>query len=294
MITLSEFRQLIPTNSQAEEWYPIAKKMFAKYDIDTVNRIASFMAQTTHESNDFKNLEENLNYSVANLKKTFARYFKTVNPADYAYKPEKLANYVYMDANRTKQGALGNVKPGDGWKFRGGGIKQLTGRANYAEFGKSVGMTADEVADYVRTKEGAFETACWFWDTRKLYRYADKDDLVGMTKVINGGTNGLADRQARYKRAKTILKSTQAVEKAPAKTTPTKPHSNDAACVPVVESIRRGSKGNTVIAVQKKLGLMADGIFGLKSEIAARSWQRINRYTVDGILTPEQIAKILN
>lgn len=278
MITLSQFSQMIPTNKEASEWYPIAVDFFKKYDITTINRIASFMAQTAHESNDYRNLEENLNYSVDNLKRVFPRYFKKTNPADYARNPEKLANYVYMDVNRTKSGALGNVKPGDGWRFRGGGIKQLTGRNNFTTFGKDIGMSPEEAADYVRTKEGAFESACWFWKKNSLHRFADADDIVGMSKKINGGNIGLEDRINRYKKAKAILSSSVKASSIASGS---------------YSDIRRGSKGEIVKRVQHALKLSADGVFGLQTEIAVRSWQRINKYPSNGVLDNNQIKKIL-
>lgn len=296
ILTLDKFSEMIPTNKEAGEWFPIAIDLFEKYNITTPLRIASFMAQCAHESNDFRNLEENLNYSVDNLLKIFPRYFGKgrADPAAYARNPEKLANYVYMDVNRTKSGALGNIKPGDGWKFRGGGIKQLTGRNNYSVFGKDIGMTADQAADYVRTKKGAFESACWFWKKNKLEKFADADDIVGMTKKINGGTIGLEDRQRRYIRAKGIMVSNSK----PTTAFPTAVNNQITDSVTqkapsVYPAIQRRSTGDIVRRVQQKLGLVADGVFGLQTEIAVRSWQRSNRYPSNGILNDEQIRKLL-
>lgn len=293
MITVSQFQQMIPTNKEAAEWYPIAVDFFEKYDINTPLRIASFMAQCAHESQDFRSLEENLNYSVDNLLKVFPRYFGKgkADPAQYARNPEKLANYVYMDVNRSKQGALGNTQPGDGWKFRGGGIKQLTGRNNYSVFAKDIGMSADEAASYVRTKKGAFESACWFWKKNGLAKFADADDIVGMTKKINGGTIGLEDRQARYTRAKSILNTPSKVAAFPTAV-------NDQITDSVTQAngyptLQRKSTGDIVKKVQAKLGLAPDGVYGLQTEIAVRSWQRSNKYTSDGILNNEQIRKLI-
>jgi putative chitinase len=293
MITLSQFQQMIPTNKEPEVWYEIAVDFFKEYDITTPLRIAGFMAQCAHESTDFRNLEENLNYSVDNLLRVFPRYFGKgkANPAEYARNPEKLANYVYMDVNRSKQGALGNTQPGDGWKFRGGGIKQLTGRNNYAVFAKDIGMTADEAADYVRTKKGAFESACWFWKKNNIAKFADADDIVGMSKKINGGNIGLEDRKLRYNRAKAILSN--ATQSAPK---PVNPQITDSVTQKKPTSyptLQRRSSGDLVKQVQKKLGLSADGVYGLQTEIAVRSWQRTNKYTADGVLNDEQIRKLI-
>jgi putative chitinase len=297
MITLQQFQQMIPSNKEAASWYDIAVDFFEKYDINTTNRIASFMAQTSHESNDFRSLEENLNYSVEALLRVFPRYFGAgkADPAQYARNPEKIANYVYMDANRSKNGALGNTRPGDGWRFRGGGIKQLTGRTNFTTFGKDLGMTAEEAADYVRTKKGAFESACWFWKKNGLAKFADADDIDGMSKRVNGGTIGIEDRRARYRRAKTILGSSNS---RPATAFPTAV--NDQITDSVTQkapgkypTLQRRSSGDLVRRVQQKLGLAADGIFGVQTEVAVRSWQRSNKYTSNGVLTDEQIRKLI-
>ena len=295
MITLQQFQQMIPTNREAADWYEIAVDFFKEYDITTPLRIASFMAQCAHESSDFRNLEENLNYSVENLLKVFPRYFGKgkADPAQYARNPEKLANYVYMDVNRSKSGALGNTQPGDGWKFRGGGIKQLTGRSNYAVFGGDLGMTADEAAAYVRTKKGAFESACWFWKKNDLAKFADADDIVGMSKRINGGKIGLADRKERYTRTKAIMSSSPRPAAAPTAVNDQITDSVTQKAPTTYPTIQRRSTGDVVRRVQQKLGLAADGIFGLQTEIAVRSWQRSNKYPSDGILNDEQIRKLI-
>jgi putative chitinase len=293
MITLQQFSQMIPTNKEAAEWYAIAMEMFPRYNINTANRIAAFMAQCSHESGDFRVLEENLNYSADNLLKTFGRYFGAPpkrNANEYARNPQKIANYVYMDEFRSPTSRLGNTQPGDGWKFRGGGIKQLTGRSNFARFGSSIGMTADQAADYVRTKKGAFESACWFWQTNNLERFADRDDIDGMSRAINGGDNGLVDRRNRYSRAKTIIGG-----KVSAFPTAVNDQITDSVTTPRPDqtlTLRRGSTGDTVRQVQRALKLTTDGIFGPVMEQAVRSWQRINRFTADGVLTTEQINRI--
>ena len=298
MISQAQFQQLIPTNREFSEWYLIAIDFFDRYDIKTINRIAGFMAQCAHESNDFRNLEENLNYSVDNLLKVFPRYFGKgkEDPAQYARNPQKLANYVYMDVNRSKNGALGNTQPGDGWRFRGGGIKQLTGRNNFTAFGKDLGMTAEEAADYVRTKKGAFESACWFWKKNNLAKFADADDIDGMSKRVNGGDIGLADRRSRYTRAKTVLSSNAVTTAPPVKAVPTpvNPQITDAVTQQKANTIiRRGSTGDIVRRIQKALGLGGDGSFGIQTEIAVRSWQRTNKYISNGVLDNIQIKKLL-
>jgi putative chitinase len=253
------------------------------------------MAQCAHESGDFKNLEENLNYSVETLLKVFPRYFGKgkANPTEYARNPEKLANYVYMDANRSKAGALGNVQDGDGWRFRGGGIKQLTGRSNFSAFAKDVDMSTEEAADYVRTMKGAFESACWFWKTNNLAKFADADDIVGMSKKVNGGTIGLDDRKLRYSKAKTILNSSTQKEEVVAKPVINTKKETVKQQSQAYEDIKRKSSGELVKKIQSNLGLTADGVFGLQTEIAVRSWQRTNKYIPNGVLNDEQIRNLL-
>lgn len=278
MITQDQFSAMIPTNRESDQWYQIAVDMFKKYDITSTNRIAGFMAQCAHESRDFNSLEENLNYSVDALNRVFSRYFGPGkrNAVDYARNPQKLANYVYMDQHRTKRGALGNTQPGDGWRFRGGGIKQLTGRNNYTVFAKDIGMTPESAADYVRTKKGAFESACWFWSKNNIARFADRDDIDGMSKAINGGTIGIEDRRSRYHKAKRILGGNF---------TAVQPKNG-------MRTLRRGMEGNDVKKMQKILGITADGIFGFGTATAVKKWQRANGLAVDGIVGPNTQAKM--
>jgi len=207
VFTLQHLTAMIPTNKEPTPWHRAMQELFPKYRITTAERVAGFVTQCAHESSDFRRLEENLNYSAEGLLKTFPRYFGPgkQNAAEYARNPQKIANYVYMDVNRSKAGALGNTQPGDGWRFRGRGIKQLTGRNNYAAFGKTIGMTAEQAAEYVATPKGAIESACWFWGSKNLNIFADRKDIVGLSRAINGGDIGLADRTARWNRAAIIM-----------------------------------------------------------------------------------------
>ena len=282
MLTLDQFKKMIPTNTSASEWFEIASDLFPKYDIVTKNRIAGFMAQTAHESSDFKVLQENLNYSESGLLKTFPRYFTKATAKQYARKPELIANHVYDDANRTNK--LGNTQPGDGWKFKGRGLIQLTGRWNYEKFGKSIGMTADEAANYMETKKGAFESALWYWKTNNLNRFADADDINGMSKAVNGGDVGLKDRIEKYTRNKSILGSDEKVA------APVNPQITDAV---TTTNLQRGSRGETVKKVQSALKVNPDGVYGITTEAAVRSWQRNNKYIVTGKLDEQQIKKII-
>lgn len=160
-------------------------------------RMAAFLAQVAHESGSFKFTKEGLNYSAAGLNKTFRKYFPTVaSAAAYARKPEKIANKVY--ANRMGNGPESS---GDGYKFCGRGLIQLTGKNNYTKFAKAVNLSIDEAVAFLETAEGAVVSAAWYWDVNKLSIYADQGNFVGLTRRINGGTIGLADRQHHYELA---------------------------------------------------------------------------------------------
>jgi len=281
MITLEQFQAMIPRNKEAEAWFEAAVELFEEYEINTPNRIAGFMAQCAHESADFTRLEENLNYSEKALNSVFGRYFGEGkrDAAEYARNPEKIANYVYQDEFRSKRGAMGNVNDGDGWLFRGRGIKQLTGRNNYTAFGKTVGMSAEEAAEYVATPKGAIESACWFWKTNKLEKWADKGDNVGLTKKINGGTIGLDDRNRRWEEALAILGG-EVPAPAPTKSS-------------AVRTLRKGMSGDDVAAMQAAIGESpADGVFGFGTLTAVKKWQKDNGLTADGIVGPATQAKM--
>ena len=171
-----------------------------KFEINTPKRAAAFIAQVGHESGGFIYTKENLNYSAAGLLKVFPKYFTQSTANAYARKPEKIANRVY--ANRMGNG---NEASGDGWKFSGKGILQITGRDNTSRFAKYMGMTIDEACAYLLTDEGATVSAGWFWEVNNLNTLADADRFTDLTKRINGGTNGLAHRQELWALAKKAL-----------------------------------------------------------------------------------------
>jgi putative chitinase len=288
--TRDHLAALIPGNPKVDAWYTALVEILPKYGITTPRRVAHFISQCAHESNNFRSLEENLNYSADALVRVFPRYFGAGkrDAAAYARNPEKIANYVYMDQFRTAK--MGNVNEGDGWRFRGRGLKQLTGRDNYTRFGKFVGMTAEQAAEYVATEKGAIESACWFWDTNKLNTIADTDDVVLMTRRINGGNIGLEDRQQRYNRALPLLEGrtpTPAAAPAPAAAAAAP------AGIDMNTVLRVGSRGETVRAVQAKLGLTADGAFGPGTERAVKAWQAANGLTADGVVGPKTLARLL-
>lgn len=261
--------ELLRGNEEAEDWYDAMCEILPLWEIDTPERVAMFIAQCGHESNNFKVLTENLNYSAEALNKLFPKYFKNANrdAAPYHRQPRKIANVIY--ANRMDNG---DTASDDGWKFRGGGILQLTGRYNYTQFGKEVDMTPEQAVEYVRTKKGALDSACWFWDTNGLNKFSDARDIKGATKRINGGFIGLEDRKKHYDHAMEVLGG----DWEPAKI--------------VYETIRLGSRGPTVRAVQEELEITADGIFGRGTEAHIKAWQEKNGLTPDGVMGPKSLA----
>ena len=201
-LTEQQLQQIIPKNKYVSYWYQALQQLLPQYEINTTDRIAAFLAQCAHESGGFVFIKENLNYRWQSLRKTFPKYFPTDALAQqYEKQPERIANRVY--ANRMGNGP---EESGDGWRFCGRGLIQLTGRENYTRFGNSLNMTAEEALEYMETFEGAAQSACWFWESNNLNKWADSNDLVTLTKRINGGTNGLEDRCNYYNNIINILK----------------------------------------------------------------------------------------
>lgn len=184
--------------------FDLVKSMFEKYEINSPLREAMFLAQVAHESGEFKHTQENLNYSADGLLKVFPKYFKDKNPNDYARNPQKIANLVY--SNRMGNG---DENSGDGYKFRGRGYIQLTGRDNYLKFLKykyhADTQTLDNLISYLETPEGSLESALFFWQSNGLNKYADARDIKECTRRINGGYNGLVDREKKYNQYLAIL-----------------------------------------------------------------------------------------
>lgn len=173
-----------------ERFYqPLADAM-DEFEIDSPQRMSMFLAQCCHESGHFRLVTENLNYSIDGLRKIFPKYFRDVNPANYARKPEKIANRVYG-------GRMGNgpESSGDGWRFRGRGLIQLTGKNNYVACSEGLETDLLKNPEYLETPEGAARSAAWFWWNNDLNDWADKNDIVTCTRRINGGKIGLAERK---------------------------------------------------------------------------------------------------
>jgi len=196
-VTLELLQQLCPhTKTSILEGYVEPLNTVAEYYEMTQNaaRLAGFLAQVTHESGGFTAVKENLNYSKDGLIKTFSKYFTDDSIAkEYARQPEKIANRVY--ANRMNNG---NEASGDGYRFCGRGLIQLTGRTNYTKFANDLGMSIEDTVAYLETPNGAVASAGWFWDNNNLNQYCDSGDFITLTKRINGGTIGLVDRQHHF------------------------------------------------------------------------------------------------
>lgn len=200
-LTQEQLQQIIPKNQYIGYWHHALAQLLPQYEINTADRIAAFLAQCAHESGGFVFIKENLNYRWQSLRKTFPKYFPTDQLAQqYEKKPEKIANRVY--ANRMGNGP---EESGDGYKFCGRGLIQVTGRENYSWFAASLQISAEEASEYMETFEGAAQSACWFWESNNLNQWADKQDILTLTKRINGGTIGLEDRKKHYEHCLHIL-----------------------------------------------------------------------------------------
>lgn len=202
----------LSTEANRRKFAFVLELAMLRYGITTINRKRAFLAQIGHESGQLSRTTENLNYSAAGLRKVFGNYFRTdAIAAQYAHKPDMIANAVY--ANRLGNG---NYNSGDGFRYRGRGLIQLTGKANYAEatrnmYALPMGVDFVDDPDLLATPEYAAQSACWFWQKAGLNELADKlaeteaEMFKAITKRINGGYNGLADRIELYNLAKKTI-----------------------------------------------------------------------------------------
>ena len=196
--------EMVPGNPYIDHWFEAISEILPEYEIATRPRVAMFIAQCAHESGGFRAIKENLNYRAPSLRKLFSKYFPDdATAARYASLPNKqeaIANRIY--ANRMGNG---DEASGDGYRYCGRGLIQLTGKNNYTLFAGTLGIPVEECAEYLATFEGAVQSACWFWETNNLNQWADKGDVLTATKRINGGTIGLEDRIKHYNHALHIL-----------------------------------------------------------------------------------------
>ena len=203
--TLEKTKELLPKVANAEDWHNALTEVLPQYEISTLNRAAAFIAQTAHESGGYTTLQENLNYSAQGLRNIFGKYFANDEiAAQYQRQPEKIANRVY--ANRMGNG---DEASGEGFKYRGRGLIQLTGKANYTQCSKDMfdDNTLVENPDILLDPLYALHSACWFWNKNNLNALADAQDMKTLTKRINGGDIGLQDRINHYNHALHVLSS---------------------------------------------------------------------------------------
>lgn len=184
-------------------WVQPVTDACALFKINTQPQIAAFLAQTAHESAGYTRLVENLNYSAEALQKIWPKRFPTLDFAKTFHRnPEKIANTVYADR-------MGNGAPasGDGWRYRGRGLKQLTGRDNYRHCSSSLGVDIEAAPDLLLQPKYAALSAGWFWSVNGCGALADAGEFERLTKRINGGLIGLADRKARHDRVLAVMES---------------------------------------------------------------------------------------
>jgi len=182
-----------------DKWEIPLNQVFVKYDLGTPKRQAAFIGQCAVESANFTRLQENLNYSAQRLTQVWPSRFPNISMAEpYANNPEKLADFVYA-------GRMGNLQDGDGWKFHGRGLIQLTGRENYANCGSGIGVDLIDNPDLLLTPQYAVLSAGWFWNRKQLNLLADTQEYGAMTRRINGGLTGLDERIAKITKALQVL-----------------------------------------------------------------------------------------
>ena len=202
-LTLDQLKQIVPNNPYIEHWHEAFCEILPDYDIDTPQRIAAFLAQCAHESGGFRAIKENLNYRPQTLVTLFKKYFDLPTAERYCAMPNKqeaIASRIY--ANRMGNGP---EESGDGYRYCGRGLIQLTGKDNYTRYAQSTEQTVEEASEHLTTFEGCVQSACWFWEANNLNQYADSGDILTMTKRINGGTIGLEDRIKHYNHACQVL-----------------------------------------------------------------------------------------
>ncbi len=208
ILTENQLATFLPALAGVPLWTTTLGVAMDRYDITSPERIAAFLAQVAHESCEFRRLAENLNYSAKGLMDTWPKRFPTLDKANaYARQPEKIANYVY--ANRMGNG---DQQSGDGWRFRGRGLLQITGRENYRSSQDALGLPLEERPELLEEPAPAALAAGFYWKSHGLNALADDRsddndgaDFVSITKKINGGTNGLKSRKQYWARAKAAL-----------------------------------------------------------------------------------------
>ena len=259
MISLQDLKTLFPRGREdiVEAFASQANSVFADFGIsNTPNRLQFFLAQVAHESGGLTVIEENLRYSAKRLTEVWPSRFPTLASAEpFGNNPEALANKVY--ASR-----MGNGTPdsGDGWKYRGRGYIQITGRDGYRSVGAAIGMNLEADPDRAEALPDALRVACGFWKLKNINAACDEGDFVKVTRLINGGTIGLADREAWLQKVRNVLKPAPATQ--PATSAP-----------PTKDDIR---KVQQALRDRGFTSVTADGIIGPKTNAAIDTFRRDN------------------
>lgn len=212
MITVKQLLTIFP-NSNQRIVQVLVQQLNNSLEINTLLRKQHFIAQIGHESGGLRWVEESLNYRVSALlskysdritvqeAQMYGRNDETGQPANQ----EMIGNIIYGGNFGRKN--LGNIEPGDGFRFKGRGLIQLTGRDNYSRYARDRKMSPEKAIEHLKTIEGAVDSAFWFWQSRKINDFADKDDILGVTRRVNGGVNGIDHRKALLEAAKNIITS---------------------------------------------------------------------------------------
>ncbi len=198
-ITVQQLLQVLPNAGQvAGVFVPVLNTAMSGYQIVGTKRIAAFVAQVGHESGHLVRLVENLNYSADALRRTWPSRFNAELASTAARKPEQIANIAYGKR-------MGNTEQGDGWKYRGRGLIQITGKNNYRACGEALGLYLIAQPELLEKPQHACMSAAWFWATNGLNTLVDAGKFDAITQRINGGQNRAADRQALYAKALKVL-----------------------------------------------------------------------------------------
>lgn len=200
MLTAAQIKEIMPQCLDPSIWADALNVAASQFDFDTPVRMAAFLAQVGHESVQLNRRRENLSYSMRGLMNTWPRRFPTEeSTTGYVRNPEKLANYVYA-------GRLGNTEPGDGWKYRGGGLIQLTGRGNYREAAAALGVPLEDAPQKIEQPIVAARSAGWFWQSHGCNELADAGEFEKITETINGPSKlGHDARVLLWLKAKQVL-----------------------------------------------------------------------------------------
>lgn len=202
--SVDTLNKIVSNNPHITYWHEAISIILPDYEINTKLRVAAFLAQCAHESGNFRFIKENLNYRWETLRKLFPKYFPN---DDLAKQYANMPNKQEAIANRIYGSRMGNgpEESGDGYRYCGRGLIQLTGKDNYTRYAQSLEISVEEASEHLTTFEGCVQSACWFWEANNLNQWADKRDMITLTKRINGGTIGLEDRIKHYNHACHVL-----------------------------------------------------------------------------------------